>query len=91
DRLMESMESIRACLATLGYKRPDIAEPLMRLAKHTDNPAILTDVWGAALFVEVQERQRLLASVDVATRADMVLSQLTALLVGEMDSNGTVH
>lgn len=89
--LEDKMASIQACLTTLGYKRPDVAEPLMRLAKHIEAPSILTHVWGAALFVEVQERQALLSCPRVEERAEMVLGRLTELLVEEMDSGGTLH
>jgi Lon protease-like protein len=64
----------------LAQRLPAGGETLRQLARSVAGPGALTDVLSAALVTDADERQRLLAELDVGKRAEAVIAHLGALL-----------
>ena len=82
--MTDKMASIRGCLSALGRDRPKEVEALLGFLKHTKDPRVLVDAWGAVLIEKERARRELLLCEDLEERAAMVLDHLSSLLLSSV-------
>ncbi|MFN3198756.1 MAG: LON peptidase substrate-binding domain-containing protein [Bradymonadia bacterium] len=87
------LDTLRSLTLRLAHHLPQARDALMRLVSETHSPGLLVDQLAAYLVGDLEERQRLLETLDPGVRIERLNTQLGALYLelSEPDGGGQLN